>query len=94
MTRLPFDPRASYVAATEWNVSFWHDVDGTVLHVRKCDDDAVNEYGGRGVEIRHPEHDGRYFPKADDAGRYAYEHGLLRMWRDRDGNLVATKETL
>ncbi len=69
------------VTATEWGVSYLtgHGIDGARLNVHR-NLDLPNQWGGRGVIVRHPEHDGRMFPSVADAKVYGLAVGILKIY--------------
>lgn len=48
-----------------------------MLNVHKLVNEP-NQWGGRGVIVRHPEHDGLLFDSSDEAKAYKIEHGLVK----------------
>lgn len=52
--------------------------DGVELNVHRCVDEP-NEWGGRGVIVRH-EYDGRRFPTQAEAKAYALTIGVTRLF--------------
>lgn len=75
----------SWVNDGEWHTSYLTGggQDGVRLNVYKSVDEP-NEWGGIGVSVRHPDHDGKTFPSIEDAQAYAAEHGLIVRFGDTD----------
>jgi len=75
----------SLVTATEWGVSYTtgSGIAGAVLNVHRCDEQATNAWGGKGVVIRHPEYDGLDFNTTHEAAEFAEEVGLLKVYVPR-----------
>lgn len=73
-----------YVRGYEWCVSYTTHSTAyspeAVLNVFKIDYQAANQWGGRGVVIRHPD-DGRVFDTLDDARSYAMMHNLIHVYQ-------------
>lgn len=72
------------VTATEWGVavstsSSPYSPEAT-LGVIKTVEDVPNEWGGRGIVVKHPEYDGLKFPTADEAWAFAEKVGLIKQF--------------
>jgi hypothetical protein len=78
------------VAPNDWCVSFETSsaYEGALLHVYRVDNDAVNEWGGRGVVVHHPVHYGLRFESVDEASWYSFEHGFSGLWAVAHERLV------
>lgn len=50
------------------------------LNVHRCDEDAVNAWGGHGVVISHPEYNGLKFATSEAAHDFALSVGLLKVY--------------
>ncbi|MFI1203529.1 hypothetical protein ACH4VR_29555 [Streptomyces sp. NPDC020883] len=76
----PFDPKAHYVTATTWGVSYvtGSGIEGARLNVHDVDESAPNAWGGTGFVVPHPLYDGLNFASVTDAKEFAYQAGLLQ----------------
>jgi hypothetical protein len=75
----------SWVNDGEWRTSYSTTNGGpeATLNVYKNVDEP-NQWGGIGVIVHHPDHDGKTFPSIEDAQAYAAEHGLIVRFGDTD----------
>jgi len=71
----------NWVTTGEWGVSYtgYHPC---TLNVYKTDDTVPNQWGGMGIVLKHPEHDGKVFDDIDQASAYAASHGLLQRFSE------------
>lgn len=75
------------VTATEWGVSYTTPCSRyalerdprTELNVYMIVDEP-NQWGGRGVVVHHPEHNGLKFESVEEASDYAFAVGLLKEY--------------
>ena len=54
--------------------------ESVVLNCHRCDEEATNAWGGKGVVIRHPKYDGMRFATSDAAAEFALSVGMLKVY--------------